>query len=156
MSVQLVAVIESNLVNKRTHGVLMEKLNRQAMTRIRFNYLPRHFQVNENTRPGGGYGYTARTGRYQIRKAKTKGHQKPLVWSGKMLISIMSSSRITATQKVGNLYVRNYMPMSPQRRSEVENLAPAERVEITERLQRDYVRLAALPQYQRKRRRKTP
>lgn len=155
MSVQIVCTITSSLVTARTHGQLMRKLNRQAMTRIRFGFLQRHFENNQFTRPGGPYGYKARTARYQIRKAKTKGHQKPLVFSGRMLATMTSSARITATQKGGRLTLRNYYAMTTQRRSEVENLAESEREEIVQRMERDYVRLAARPEYQRIRRRKS-
>lgn len=153
MVVELAFTVERKGVTKRTHGKIMRRLNRQAMTRIRFEFLPRHFRSNSYTRPGGEYGYAARGRKYQLAKAKQKGHQKPLVYSGRMQITMMSSARITATQQGGKLYLRNYYAMTVQRRAEVERMANAEREAIRARFERDYARMAAMPEYQVQRRR---
>lgn len=145
--------IQSSLVTKRTHNKIMRKVNRQAMTRHR-QRLPLHFQRNSKTTPGGAYGYEKRNKRYQIRKAKQQGHQKPLVFTGRLKQSILSNVRITATAGRGRLKTRGYFPMRTQRRSEIEAIAPDERREMVARAERDYYRLARRPEFQRKRRKK--
>ena len=119
----------------------MRKINRQTMTRIRFQFWPKHFERNPETAPGGAYGYEKRTRKYQISKAKRAGHQKPLVLSGRMKQAVLSGAKITATAKRGRIKARNYFPMTVQRRSEVEAVSPREQKILVERAGRDYVRL---------------
>lgn len=146
--------IDSSLVTKRTHNKLMRKLHRQAMSRIRFSYWPRHFERNTDTAPGGAYGYEKRSKRWQQRKARTVGHQKPLVFSGRMRRHILGNARIAATATRGTITARNYFPMRSQRRDEVEAVSDQERRGLIDRMGRDYVLLAKRPEYQRKRKRK--
>lgn len=62
-----------------------------ALDAWRRDILPKHF-----TKAGGkDYGYQARTKQYMIYKAKTKGTQAPLVWSGDTK-RMASTGRITS------------------------------------------------------------
>ena len=145
--------VESSLMNKRNHNKAMRQLFRESMEDIRDDYWPKHFESNSETRPGGGYGYEPRGRGYQIYKAKSKGHQKPLVLSGRMKESILSGPRITATSKGGKIRSRNYFPMTLQRRQEIEAVSDEERRELAKQLEEKYVRLANRPEFQRKRKR---
>lgn len=145
MTVQM----RSSLVTKRGHNQIMRRLNRQFMTRVRDN-LPRHFERNTKTAPGGAYGYEKRGKRYQIRKAKTKGHQIPNVFTGRLKQAIMSNVKITATAGRGRLRTRGYFPMKTQRRSEIETIAPDEKRDLMSRMGRDYALLAQRSEYQKK------
>ena len=58
-------------------------------------FLPTHFRTSAI----GQYNYQPRTRRYSIRKAKLKGHQKPLVWSGEGSNAAMRQIRPSGTSK---------------------------------------------------------
>lgn len=146
--------IESELVTKRGHKQIMRKLIRQSLTRVRQN-LPRHFERNSKTTPGGAYGYEKRKRDYQMRKAKVKGHQKPLVFTGKLKTAIQSNVKITATSTRGRLKTRGYFPMTAQRRNEIEAISMDEIQDLRARMVRDYRVLADRSEFKRKRKRKS-
>jgi len=92
--------------------------------------LPRHF----DTAAGARYGYKPRKRRYQIRKAKSKGHQKPLVWSGRLQKDIRSFASVTGTAKAVSvrmkgpryLYAYRKKQGAPNLRAEITALTSAE------------------------------
>lgn len=142
--------LDETLITPRKHGQLMKLLLRESMAFQRDINLDRHFQVGAESR----YGYAKRGKRYMIRKAKKYGHQKPLVFSGRMQRDLKSSVRITATQHRATLKARNYFPMTLERRAEIEAITKDEEAHIAARLHRRYAALVRTPTFQRKRRRK--
>lgn len=57
-----------------------------------------HFLAKHFTFAGGmEYGYTKRTAEYEKRKARTKGHRQPLVWSGRSKERATSLREVRAT-----------------------------------------------------------
>lgn len=56
--------------------------------------LPEHFETSAVNK----YGYQPRTAKYMKRKARQKGHQRPLTWSGEMRTEILSYERVDRTR----------------------------------------------------------
>lgn len=56
--------------------------------------LPRHFESSAPSRYVGAY--QPRTRGYQIRKARMKHHQKPMVWSGTMERTLLATPTVSA------------------------------------------------------------
>lgn len=154
MAIVIRAEVAITIVTKRTHARIMRDVWRTLMLRHRDHRLGKHYQDIAETRPGGAYHYERRNEKYQEAKLKLKGHQKPLVWSGRMSRYIRNNSRITATQKRGRLVARNYFPLTAQRRDEIEAFSPAEEREITQGARRLYLKEAAKPENRRQRKRR--
>jgi len=57
--------------------------------------LPHHF----TTDAARVYQYQPRVRKYMIKKARYKGHQRPLVWSGESMQMLMAARRVTSTAK---------------------------------------------------------
>lgn len=153
-------VWNEDLVTERTHKRILKQVNREIGVLHRNRTLKKHFENNAETRPGGAYGYEARTKKYQIRKAKKKGHQKPLSFSGTMQRNVTSTSRVTATQHKWRVYARikTTKPLKPllsqQIKDELEAVAEAEIDKYISLMEKRYVQLANQPQNRRKRRKK--
>ncbi len=62
-----------------------------------WRYLPFHFT------PGGArvYGFDRRSGPYEERKLKIKGHRNPLQWSGALKAAAKAPPKITASRRGG-------------------------------------------------------
>ena len=57
-------------------------------------FLPQHFKSSAPKK----YGYSKRTKKYMIRKARVKHHQNPLMWSGALKREVTSNIEIRATK----------------------------------------------------------
>lgn len=148
------ARMESRLLTKRGHNKMMRVLLMEAMQEHRYNALPSHFERNSKTAPGGEYGYSKRTAKYQKRKARMKGHQIPLVFSGRLKSEIVGNVKITATSKRSRLRTRGYFPMKTQLRSEIEIIPRSEQTEMKQTMGQkyaDYAKLRSFQEFQRKR-----
>jgi len=110
-------------------GKAMEAAGRSWHTDV----VPGHFE------PGaaGRYNYQQRHRLYMIRKAKEKGHQKPLVWSGNMkamvegLVNFAVRGVNTVRCKVrmqGPRYLYQYRAdlKQPDKSAEITRMTPAE------------------------------
>lgn len=150
--IALSIAVDSSLFTKRGHKVVMRRILTEEITEHKQRRLARHFERNADTAPGGGYGYTARTIKYQRRKAKKAGHQIPLVLSGKLRQTVLGSSRTTATSGRAKLYAKGYFPMRAQMRKEIENFSRVEISEIKAKSGLKYVAYAKKPEYQEIRR----
>ena len=64
--------------------------------------LPKHFTTGAEER----YGYQPRTEGYKYRKARAKGHTRPLVWSGETRRMVMRSASISTTAKGATVKMR--------------------------------------------------
>lgn len=147
-----------DLATERTHKRLLKQVNRDIAVLHRNRTLRKHFENRAETRPGGEYGYAARTKKYQIRKAKKTGHQRPMVFSGDMLRTVTSTSRITATKDKWRVYARTGKKFRPllgrQIKDELEAVAESELDHYLSLMQKRYVILANRPENRRKRRKK--
>ena len=151
-------VWDEDLVTERTHKRILKQVNREIGVLHRNRTLKKHFENNAETRPGGAYGYEARTKKYQIRKAKKKGHQRPLSFTGEMRRTVTGSSRVTATQHRWRVYARTgkklNLQLGQQIKNELEAVSEAEIDKYISLMEKRYVQLANQPQNRRKRRKK--
>ena len=69
--------------------------NKDAVRFWHRRYQPEHFTESATKR----YKYRSRTEKYMRRKARIKGHQRPLVWSGRTMLLVASTLRVTGTSK---------------------------------------------------------
>ena len=142
--------IKSTLVTKRTHARLMRLVNRNTITELRDRILPDKF-----TAAGAReYAYEKRAKGYQIRKAQTKGHQRPLEFTGRLKRTFQSSFRITATATRAKLRARSPFPLSTERRRELEAISDQDSRQLELAAVKQSTRLANKPQFQRKTRRR--
>ncbi|HSG69417.1 MAG TPA: hypothetical protein VLA12_03335 [Planctomycetaceae bacterium] len=168
------ASLERQTLTKRTHGKIMRLLMRNEMTRHVTETLPKHFENNRMTAPGGSYGYAKRSLGYQRRKARQKGHTRPNVWSGALRRKILSTARATirATQfkatsrptgtwvasnykdSTGNPQMRPLLSFRPELKKEIEAVSPTERRDIARRMEKQYARYANDPRFHDKRKSK--
>lgn len=88
--------------------------------------IPKHFGNNPSTRPGGPYGYRKRSERWNKFKMRRYGHTLPLVATGEALISVLGSSRVTATKDRSRLYLKPGHPIPAFAREELEAMTPGE------------------------------
>jgi hypothetical protein len=86
-------------------------VNREVMRDLG-NYWHDNFRAKHFTREGAfEYGYALRSRGYMIRKAKVKGHQDPLVWSGlSRELSRIKDIRPTATSALSKVRVILHTP----------------------------------------------
>lgn len=74
-------IARSELVTVRTHRRIMKELHREVLEKHIDETLPKHFQPEAMN----VYHYKRRTLKYQKRKIRVKGHNRPNVWSGRTL-----------------------------------------------------------------------
>ncbi len=142
-------------VTERTHARILKQVHREIGVLHRNRTLKKHFENRPETRPGGEYGYERRTKKYQIQKARKKGHQKPLVFSGDMQRTVTGTSRVTATQHRWRVYARTGKTLrtllSQQIKDELEAVSQSEVDHYLSLMERRYAQLANRPENQRKR-----
>lgn len=118
--------IERTEVTQREHN----RITRVCLHAVAQNHLafvvPKHFQINPSTRPGGPYGYAKRSRKYEEQKRRKFGHSLPLVYTGNAMASVLGGSRITATQDKVRLYLRPGHAIGEQQRAELEAMTPGE------------------------------
>jgi len=123
--------------------------NRLTMLRHRNEVLPRHFEINPETRFGGGYGYTKRGRGYMLRKSRVHGHQRPLTFSGTMRRDVLRSARVTATATRGRVIASGvWSQLVP----ELEAITDDEKKEAAMYWQDTVADLMARPEYKKKNR----
>lgn len=142
-------VTRSSNVTARTHSRLMRDLLYALMRLHLTRTLPRHFQAGAENR----YHYQRRRLKYQQRKMRKFGHNRPLVWTGRTEQGLRSNSRITATQYKSRLYYRNYFPLTDERRKEIEVILEQEIRDNNVNLRELYRRAVKLEKFQAKRKR---
>lgn len=132
-------------------------VNRQAAFTHERENLPRRFQRNSDTAPGGPLGYKARSTKHKNQKAQKFGHQKPLVFTGELENAILSSATVTATSTGSKLTARgsNASPLFPQYKKEIEAITKKETGDLSAQYVDTFALLASQPKYLRKRRRKS-
>lgn len=73
----------------------VKQANIEAVEYWHEHYLPGHFKSSARQ----FYGYDKRSRQYQIRKAKTFGHQRDLVWTGTLERNAKRNIRVRGTAK---------------------------------------------------------
>lgn len=139
MSFSVGVKIDAKLFSKRGHARVMRAAFRDALTFQRDQIWPTHFENNDMTRPEGAYGYEKRSKRWQIKKAKLKGHQKPLVFTGALRNSVINNSVVRSTQHRGTLKAKSTFPMTYERRREIEAVTSSQIAVLRKRIERFYV-----------------
>lgn len=140
-------------VTERTHAKMARESLRAASEYHVAFHMPKHFEDNPSTRPGGPYGYKHRTKKWLAIKARKVGHQIPNVLTGRMRAAILGGVRIAATQHKTTIRFRNYFPMTPERWAEMKAMTPGELRKLRQVAQQFYNAEAAKPENRQKRRR---
>lgn len=136
------------LVTARTHARILKEAAQASMEFHRDVTMPQHF----TTAGARKYGFAKRSKKTQIIKARKYHHQLPNVMSGAMRGLVRMNSKITRTQYGARLYVRNYFPLTEQRRREMEIVTPDEEQAFANRMERSYGFSVRQPENMRKRR----
>lgn len=139
-----------DLVTKVTHRKIMRSIMRAIGNLHKRKTIKKHFEINKETRAGGTYDYEKRSRKYQLDKARQRGHQRPLVKTGRMRSAVLGTSVVRATKNKWTYQARNYFRMLMIRREELEAVSPDEFSEYVDRLNDQYIRQANAPGNQRK------
>jgi hypothetical protein len=117
-------------VGKLSHAIAMREALRGVAIHHLMKTLPRHFEKNADTAPGGGYGYAPRNPLYVERKRRKRGTDAPLVFSGETAREQRRTPHkepaITATQYQSILRVRSPHPLKAQQWKELTAVLPRE------------------------------
>lgn len=116
--------------------------------------LGKHYKDVPENRPGGGYGVTARTEKYNARKRKRYGHTIANLRTGRARNFARANSRITATQHGSTLRIRFPFPMQARQRLEMEAMTVEELNDAVKLARELYLQEADKPENQRKRKRR--
>lgn len=143
----------SEMVTQRNHNKIMNTLYRETMTRHKQTGLQSRFRQGPKTRPGGEFGFSKRSLRYQRRKAKVKGTLAPNVWSGKTRENARNA-KVRATAKGGTINFRTGYRLTFQRRFELEGMSRLEQQKYAKTMKRRYIEMANSRQFKRKRKRR--
>lgn len=119
--------IERTEVGVREHNRIM----RATMFAVAYKHwketIPKHFENNPSTRPGGPYGYRKRSKRWEKLKDRKGGaNKRPNYFTGALFNTVMSGSRITATPSKATLHLRVGFQMPAWQRRELEAITPGE------------------------------
>jgi len=150
---KITAIVRSNLVTARNHAVIMKCLLLMLMYRHLRETIPKHFRDGAQN----VYHYRTRTIKYQRYKLKKKGHNRPLVWSGRTERDIQTGAVITANQYRSILAYKNYFPLTKadtkERKEEIQKINKNEMIDAFRRLKSGYKFQVQLPQNRTLRRR---
>lgn len=122
MPVLLKVELDAPKIGKRALATIQREANRAVMLYHATTNLPKHFEENTLTRPGGPYGYKPRTRKYLARKQRQVGHARPNVLTGKMRDQVLlnPATKITATQHRSRFIAPGavHFPLSTDRRQQ--------------------------------------
>jgi len=114
MTVHLKPIVRTEFVTARTHSRIMRDALRELMVDHVEHRLPGHFVPGADRK----YHYRIRTRKYLDRKRRLKGHNIPLVFTGRTRRDLIASKhRITATQHRSRLYFKNHFPLRNDQRT---------------------------------------
>lgn len=150
------SIVERHDLTARNHGQIMRQTNRKLGERHKTQRVRRHFTRNARSAVGGPYRFIARTSATMNRKRKMGVDPfRPNYQTGRLMSEVVGSGRVTATQHGWTWRARHSaFPLSRQRRMEIEAISKDEIAADTKLMGQEYERLAKLPQYQRRRRRR--
>jgi len=119
--------------------------------------VPKHFNRNALTAPGGAYGYRPRASS-TIKRKKKKGVDpyRPNVMTGELYNLVQSNGKVTATSNRWTWRTRGNAkrPLPDWQRRELEAYAPEEKQADMAAIEQEYVKGATDPSIRRLRRRK--
>lgn len=140
-------------LNSRAHAQIMRDILRNVVIRHQYERLPRHFEEIAYSE----YGAQQRSAKYNERKQKKYGHQKPNVKTGRLRRSVLNKVKITATQHKANLYTRGTTRsrLAAWQLREIMTVSLDEQQLENKRMAREYKKLATSTKYARKRKRRT-
>lgn len=144
---------QSELVTARNHNKIMNVNYRELMNRHKQTGLQSRFRRGPKTRPGGEFGFSKRSLKYQRRKQKIKGTLAPNVWSGKTRENAKNAT-VRATAKRGTIKFPTGYRLTYQRRQELEGISRMEQYKYAKTMKRRYIEMANSRQFKRKRRKK--
>lgn len=142
-------------LSARDNARLLRDLNREVLTKHSIEVIPKHFESNAQTRPGGEWGYRARTSKYNKTKRKKHGHAKPNVYSGELLKAVLANRKpVRATQYRATLTTRgtNEHRLADFQRREVEAMSIREREAYAKWQGREYAQRAFEIKYAKRKR----
>lgn len=99
-------VLASRGVTKREMTRIMKKLLHFVAAYWHRTYLRSHFDTQTLVMARYPGAIEKRTARYMKRKARTKRHQRNLVWSGDMMADVTGPPRITGTSAKAEIHFR--------------------------------------------------
>ena len=130
---------DTRLLTRRGHGVLMKHLYKTLGDIHKRETIKKHFKiVPETFTTSGGYKYERRSRPWRKIKIRLKGHQKPLVFSGRLQKAVVLGSKIAATQRKFSFTARAPFPLKKKRSEELEVISARETREYSRRLGRLY------------------
>lgn len=148
MTVHLKPIVRAEFVTVRTHGRVMRNVLRELMVDHLEHRLPGHFSKGAERK----YHYRNRTAKYLKRKRRLKGHDIPLVFTGRTRRDLMASKhRITATQHRSRLYFKNHFPLKNDQRNEIEIVLQYEQRDMARFTRRRYAEECRKPENKAKR-----
>jgi len=122
MAVLVKVELDTPKIGKRRLATIQREANRATMLYHAQTNLPKHFEENALTRPGGPYGFKRRSKKYLIRKARATGQTAPNVYTGRMREIVLANpeNKITATQHRSRFVAPGalHFPLSPDRRKQ--------------------------------------
>lgn len=144
--------ITSEVLTKRGIGQIQRIANRTAMVEHKLQNLELRFETNSLTRPGGPLSFKGRSSKYTKRKRNRYGHEKPNVMSGALRRAVLTTARVTATQKRGRIIAKGSSDhrLWSDRRDEIEAIAKTEETQLRKTWLETVETLAADPRYLKK------
>lgn len=151
------ANIESSLFTSK--GLLIANKNaiQVALIEHKVERLPDRFAGGTGTKPGGKYQFRRRSAEYNRRKQRKFGHQIPLVYTGELRDTVLSSARVLANTKRGELRARGSRKsrLSAEMKREIEFIPASEESQFRGTIKDTIEFLAKDPRLQRKRKTST-
>lgn len=142
-------------LSARDNARLLRDLNREVLTKHSIDVLPKHFESNAQTKPGGEWGYRPRSVKYTRTKRKKYGHAIPNVYSGELLKAVLANRRpVRATQYRATLTTRGTSEhrLADFQRREVESISIREREAYARWQGREYAQRAFEVKYAKRKR----
>lgn len=147
--IPLIVKVTATLPRKRDLNRIRNVCNRAAGIEVR-DLLPLHFEAGAQQR----FRYQFRSKQYNRRKQRIFGHQKPLVFTGRMRQSVLRTARVTATSKgakvQANTGTRGFRSAEwrRQRKLELEAVTKQQQRTISDNYSKRFTELAQLPEFQ--------
>ena len=148
--------IDSSLFTARGLLIASREGMRLSLLEHRVERLPERFAGGTGTKPGNKYQFRRRSAKYNRRKLRKFGHQKPLVFTGELRDSVLRTARVTATSRQADLKASGSRKsrLSAEMRREIEFIPPSEEAMFRRTMHETISFLAKDPRLQRQRQRR--
>lgn len=145
--------VDQTLVTKRGYRKILRDINREGGQRHKHQFLRKHFENRPETYPGaGGYGYRRRTAKWNKHKLRKVGHVTPNVYTGELKKRVLTATKVTATRKHWQNYVKVGFRMPAWQKKELEIISRREQRENVRWMKKRYYEKANSRRYVRYRR----